>query len=240
MNMEYEYSFDNLIGLEIVPYIILGLFVFYVLIVVPILIRRKNRGGEIIGNTYFESKVQYYLVSLIGVILFAILYVFNLGDARELYMLFEAIALTAFVFVSLYVPSVISLTNDGFTYTKGSRHLSAKWNEIKGIHFNPAPSIWAGIFYGFKSTSFIIETTKGVTGYIDKKTIKKYKDKFSLNSRGEELLKNIVDFSKIQPTSGSYSELTTAKNKKTNWIIVIILLAIIAFTFYYSTQSPFN
>ncbi|MEK7095314.1 MAG: hypothetical protein AAB895_02690 [Patescibacteria group bacterium] len=238
--MQDEYSFGNLIGLEIVPYIILGLFIFYIFVVIPILVRRKNTNTKIVGNTYFESKTQYYLISLIGVILFGILYILNLGDERELYMLFEAIALTAFVFVSLYAPSVITLTNDGFTYIKGSKHLSAKWSEVKGIHFNPAPSIWAGVFHDFKSTSFIIETTNGVTGYIDKTTIKKSKNRFSSYSSGDEFLKNIVTSSKIQPTSGSYSELTTAKNKKMNWIIVIILLALIAFTFYYTTQSPFN
>lgn len=241
--MIYDNPFSNLVGLEIVPYFIISALAFYLIIVLPtLLIKRKALLSFCPENTvYYESKILGYAVVFFLVIIFGILSLLSLfqttlSEFKDVFYLFESISLVALIFTSLYPSAMIAIKDNGFTFKKSFFELSSNWSEIKGIHFNPAPSVWAGLFYNFKSVSFIIETNENVTKYIDGATLK-VRGKYSLfTSKGEELLEIISSKSGIIPTTGTYSELTNSKHKTRTWFFLIILLVIIAVSFWYSTR----
>jgi hypothetical protein len=241
--MIYDNPFSNLIGLEIVPYFIIGALAVYFFIILPILlIKRKALLSFYPENiVYYESKILGYAVVFLITLIFGVLSLLSLfqttlSEFKDVFYLFESISLVALIFTSLYSSAMIAIKNDGFFFKKGSFELSSSWSEIKGIHFNPAPSIWAGVFHDFKSVSFIIETNKDVTKYIDGATLK-IRGKYSLlASKGEELLGIVSEKSGITPTTGTYSELSDSKHKTKTWIFLIILLVVIAISFWYSTR----
>lgn len=241
--MIYDNPFSNLVGLEIVPYFIIGALAVYFIIVLPILvIKRKALLSFYPEDTvYYESKILGYVVVFSLVLIFGVLTLLSLSEVtlsefKDLFYLFESISLVALIFISLYPSAMIAIKNNGFTFRKGFFELSSSWSEIKGIHFNPAPSVWAGVFHDFKSVSFIIETEKEVTKYMDG-SIVKTRGKYSLiTSTGEELLNIISTKSGITPTTGTYSELTDSKHKTRTWFLLIVLLVIIAVSFWYSTK----
>lgn len=193
--------------------------------------------------TYYESKIQYYVITISGLLLFLFLRLTwdgqHIDDIRHAFSdpqintTFLSIFAIGLVFAIFYPISKITLNSKGFIYKKGWKILSAEWSDIKGIHANPAPRSYT---HNFISTSFLIETTKGITGYIDG-SILKIKGSYSpFKSSGNQLLSKLTDYSKINLTVGTYSELVDSKHKKMNWVIIITLLVIIAVSFYFTTK----
>lgn len=242
--MTSENPYANLIGFEIVPYLYLALLLVYFFVAAPILVKRKSNLNSFHPDkvVYFESKLIGYWITVPLTLIFAALSLISFfGIALALYFdLFLQIgflSLVALTFTSLFSPARIAVTDEGIVFEKGSFKTFSKWSDLKGIHFNPAPSMWAGVFHGFKSTSFLIETTTGITKYIDGYALRTRDSHSFVGKEMKDLLVVLEEKTGIQPSVGRYSELTDRNNGKKNIVIVIMLLLVVAVAFWYSVSS---
>ncbi len=169
-------------------------------------------------DVYYESKIWIYLIAFI----FLLATLNSFGFQTGLFI----VPLVIFVFVFLYPSAKIVLYDDHFYYKKGSKVISIKWNEILGIHQDPAFSPSLICFYlvnKFRSGGFFIETTKGLTDYIG--SVSRSRFSFNVFYRAK-LIEEIKSRSGAQLYTGQVS-IFKQRKKLLGWGISLALVFIV-------------
>ncbi|MDO8729131.1 MAG: hypothetical protein Q7K26_04570 [bacterium] len=187
-------------------------------------------------KVYYESRIQYLVFAGLLTTFLAVMYLVNI-KLRVLLIYWLPTSLIAFLAMLFYPVSSIEINNDGIVYKHGLKKMNAKFTEIKGIHFEYAPSIYAGIFWKFQHTYFYLETEKWTSKPIDTANIKLL-GHYSLTSRGDELVQEIEQRASIRRDVGQYS--VTQQYSWRGWVAIIILILLITVSFYYAVGAGYR
>lgn len=173
--------------------------------------------------TYYESKFQYQIILTVLLFVFIIMTIFDIGGLGKISIYFLGLNVFALVFLLYYRTSTFELTATSLIWKKGNLTINSPWNEVIGVHYDWTPSI-SNASRGFKSTSFFIETKKGLTAYVDKASIKR-KGIFTFSSIGDELISEIKKRSSAIEKTGAVSMFKqTQKHRDIIFLLALIFL----------------
>ena len=173
---------------------------------------------------YYESKVQYYVITTVMVLLFTYLTFFNPDNIRNAVQDFLGIiSLFAFISVCFYRTSSFYIYTDKFIWKKGSNKIECAWNDVLTIHYDLQRSSSTTRFG--PSSSFFIETSKGLTKYADKTNIKLL-GKYTFLSKGDELVSLIKSKSNSSEQTSSISVFRQTQ-KLWDWILIFLAIFLV-------------
>lgn len=245
-NLLYSNSFKGTLDSErILYFVVICIAIYFIGIIVYFGLKKKYKnitidisdGDE---RVYYESKIQYYLITLITLVIFSVITLFNIGRLSNVSIYFLGISLFALVFVYFYRTSVFILSRDKFVWKKGFLKIECPWTDVIAIHHDIEPAL-ANVGRKFISTSFFIETKDGFTKYADLTNIK-VKGSYTPFSQGNKLVEEIKLKSNAQEKAGDISMFKQTQKLKD---IVFLLLAIfvipalIIFLYYIFTEHQF-
>jgi hypothetical protein len=180
---------------------------------------------------YYESKIQYYIITLTFVVFFSYLTFFNPNNLRNIGQNFLIISLFAFIFVCFYQVSTFYIYEDRFIWKKGWKKIECPWSDLISINYdiqrnNLLSLNTSGIFFR-SSSAFFIETKNGLTKYADKSNIK-LKGNYSFLSKGDDLISMIKSKSKNENMEQT-SSISTFKQTQKLWDWIFLISAIFVF-----------
>ncbi len=226
-NLLYNDSFKGILDSEHILYFILICLATYTLGTIMYLQLTKKYKNVVIDiknsdkRTYYESKTQYYFVSIIAFVVFSALSLFNIKGLSSVSIYFVGVSLLALVLVYFYRTSSFILSQDKFIWKKGFTKIECPWSDVIAIHHDIEPSL-VNAGRKFKSSSFFIETKQGFTGYADLTNIK-VKGYFTLLNQGNKLIEEIKLKSGSLEKAGDISMFKQTKKLKD---LVLLLLGI--------------
>lgn len=212
INLNFNTDYKDLLDFNQKTYFILLCFGLYIILSIMFFaIKISQNKKDILTETllksqkeitYFESKVQFYVTSIVAIISCISLSYF-MGDS--FLDLFLWISIIFFVAVIFSARAEITLNDKGFKYKRGFRVVFAEWSEVEGLHADPPISSVGRISYQPDNPStFVIQTVKG--DCVIRGGIIKIKGHYSLfKTSGDRLLRQLSEYSNVQLTNYSYS-----------------------------------
>ena len=206
----------------------------------------KNHDKKVLHKTitssdrlvYYESRIQYQVVTIIFLILFLVITIFNIGGLADISIYFLWMSAFATVFLFCYRPSTFELTDKHLIWKKGNLKIISPWSEVIAIHHDWEPAL-VNAPRNFKSTSFFIETKNGMSKCADKTNIKR-KGVYTLSSMGDELIAEIKKRSPAVEKTGAVSMFKqTQKLKDVAFLLLaVFLVPAIIIGIYYLVYRP--
>ncbi len=228
-NLLYSDSFKGTLDSQHIFYFVfICLAVYSIGAIVYLTLKRKYKnvtidisgGGE---RIYYESKLQYYIITFIAVITFSVITLLNIGGLSDVSVNFLGMSLFALVFVYFYRTSLFVLSKDKFVWKKGFSKIECLWADVIAIHHDIEPAL-TNVGRKFTSTSFFIETKSGFTKYADLTNIK-VRGAYTPFSQGDKLVEEIKLKSNAPEKAGDVSMFKQTQKLKD---IVFLLLAAFA------------
>jgi len=208
-NLLYNDSFKRVLDLgHIILFVLICLVVYSVGTLVYLRLKKRYKNITIDVNDgferiYYESKIQYYLIALVALVIFSTVTLFNTGGLGDTSIYFFWISLFALVFVFSYRTSTFFISKEKFVWKKGFSKIECPWADVVAIHHDVEPALMnAG--RQFVSTSFFVETKNGFTKYADLTNIK-VKGSYTVFSQGDKLVEEIKLKSGAPEKSGDVS-----------------------------------
>ncbi len=175
-------------------------------------------------SVFYETKVPYYVVTVLLVVGFLIGFIITGGDyLMNVFFYFLCISIAFFLLVCFYSGSKFYIYEDKLVWKKGFREMESPWNEVIGIHYDYAPNVWY-LGRNFKSNNFFLETKKGYTKYANEWNIRK-QGAYTLRSKSKDLMDELKKRSGAQEDTGAVSML---KQRQNLWGIIILVGSICA------------
>lgn len=183
---------------------------------------------------YYESKIYGYILAFVIFLITLIMFFILVGSSglKAFACFIPPLLIFSFFY---FVPSVkIILYDDRFYFERGKKIISAKWNEVVGIHQEPVFTLnLVGYWISKKAmlSGFFVETTKGFTTYIGEVS----KDRLGFKPiPPQELIKEIEDRAQIKLDTGSVSVFKQPQRLfNVFWLVAVIFLIPIVIILFY-------
>jgi hypothetical protein len=244
-NLLYSDSFKGTVDTDhIIYFLLVSSAVYSIGVIVYLQLNKKYKNISIdIHNeeerTYYESKFQYYLITVIALVFFSIATLFDIGGFSDMTIYFTGISFFAVLFVCFYRTSSFVLNRDTFVWKKGDLKIECPWTDVISIHHDVEPAL-SNVGRKFTSTSFFIETKSGFTKYADLTNIK-IKGSYTVFSQGNILVDEILLKSNASVKVGEVSMFKQTQKPKA---VVLLLLAIfivpVLITFLYNVLTGYR
>ena len=192
-------------GYDLTKNAAISFLVFYFVIIFPFrfILKNDEKGNEQyfpkakLPVTFYEAKMQFFVLSIAGILFFVGAYFLTEGALKSLSPFFTVIFFCFLVFSLFYPPAFITFNEQGFVYRRWSNTLKGSWNDIDSIQYEVKPG---AIQDGFKSRTYciVLKGDSGRTGYIDTSIIK-IKGKYTLANQEESFLTLLKELTNKNP-----------------------------------------
>lgn len=241
----YNLSNSSTLGTKYLwVFFVFAVILYAILFIVSHIITRYDK--KVLAETpessekliYYESKIQYKVVTTVLLILFLLVTLFDVGGFANVSIYFLVMSAVALVFLFFYQTSSFEITGNSLTWKRGKLKISVPWSDVIAVHYDWAPSI-ANAPRRFKTTNFFIETKSGMTAYADKASIK-LRGVYTFASMGDQLVAEIKKRSSAVEKTGAVSMFKQTQKLKDVILLplAIFLVPLIIIAIYFLVYGP--